>query len=241
MSASPVEDEDIRNVYKYFSLQRHGALIRESLNGMNTGGGSRTISWQPSIIIRSKKPLGYVIYYIRDEVLRIKEIVYLTQEAKYGIWNYISAHFSMVNQVEGANYSGQPIAFEFEDSEIEETIKTYYMARIVDIKPFLEEYPFQVADEKTGLYFKVHDPVAEWNNGVFHLFWEAGTACCEKSDYDGEEPLVELDIGTLTTMMMGYKRPTYLYHNDRIKADYHVLSLLEMLIPSESLIFQITF
>ena len=33
--------------------------------------------------------------------------------------------------------------------------------------------------------------------------------------------------------MMGYKRPTYLYHNDRIKADYHVLSLLEMLIPSE--------
>ena len=73
--------------------------------------------------------------------MRIKEIVYLTQEAKYGIWNYISAHFSMVNQVEGANYSGQPIAFEFEDSEIEETIKTYYMARIVDVKPFLEEYP----------------------------------------------------------------------------------------------------
>lgn len=229
----PVEDEDIRNVYKYFSLQRHGALIRGELEW------DEYWRWESDDIMAAvyynteQKPLGYVIYYIRDEVLRIKEIVYLTQEAKYGIWNYISAHFSMVNQVEGANYSGQPIAFEFEDSEIEETIKTYYMARIVDIKPFLEEYPFQVADEKRDFYFKVHDPVAEWNNGVFHLFWEAGTACCEKSDYDGEEPLVELDIGTLTTMMMGYKRPTYLYHNDRIKADYHVLSLLEMLIPSE--------
>ena len=105
----PVEDEDIRNVYKYFSLQRHGALIRSELEW------DEYWRWESDDIMAAvyynteQKPLGYVIYYIRDEVLRIKEIVYLTQEAKYGIWNYISAHFSMVNQVEGANYSGQPI------------------------------------------------------------------------------------------------------------------------------------
>lgn len=43
--------------------------------------------------------------------------------------------------------------------------------------------------------------------------------------------MVEMDIQTLTTMLMGYKRPTYLYQNERIQADYHLIPYLERLIP----------
>lgn len=177
--------------------------------------------------------MGYVIYYIENEIFKIKEMVYLNQEAKYGIWNYISAHFSMITKVEGANYSGEAIAFQFEDSEIDETIKPYVMARIVDVQRFIEEYSFQFVDDKLKLFFRLRDPAAEWNNGIFHVFWKDGKTICEKVDGHGAAPLIETDIQTLTTMLMGYKRPTYLYNNDRIAMDYYLLPTLESLIPPE--------
>ena len=229
----PVEHEDIRRVYKYFALQQHGALIRGDLEW------EEYWRWESDDIMAAvyytaeEKPLGYVIYYIENEVFQIKEMIWLTQEAKYGIWNYISAHFSMITKVEGANYTGESIAFQFEDSEIDETIKPNVMARIVDVQRFFEEYSFQFEDEKLKLYFRISDPAAEWNNGIFHVTWKDGKTFCEKVDSHGAAPLIEMDIQTLTTMLMGYKRPTYLYNNDRIRMDYYLLPTLESLIPPE--------
>lgn len=228
-----VEHEDIRNVYKYFSLQHHGALIRGDFEW------SEYWRWDSDDIMgavyynEDQKPLGYLIYDLENEVMHIKEMIYLNQEAKYGIWNYISAHFSMVTQVTGANYTGDAIAFQFDDSEIQETIEPYIMARIVDVKGFLEEYPFQVTDENLRLYFKVTDPAASWNNGIFYVGWEDGRTVCEVSEEFERAYLIELDIQTLTTMMMGYKRPTYLYNNDRLFMDYHLLTLLETMIAND--------
>lgn len=51
--------------------------------------------------------------------------------------------------------------------------------------------------------------------------------------------LVEMDIQTLTTMLMGYKRPTFLYECGRIKTEYYMLKILEQLIPVEKPYFQI--
>ena len=45
--------------------------------------------------------------------------------------------------------------------------------------------------------------------------------------------MVEMDIQTLTALMMGYKRPSYLYENERIQVDYHLIPYLERLIPIE--------
>ena len=66
----------------------------------------------------------------------------MNSEARHGIWNYISAHKSMLNTVVGFNYSGEPMAFLFEDSEMVENIEPYIMARIVDAEEFFLEYPF---------------------------------------------------------------------------------------------------
>lgn len=73
------------------------------------------------------RPLGYVAYSIENEHFNIKELVYLNQEARHGLWNYISAHFSMITDVRGYNYTGEPLAFLLEDSEIRETIEPNVM------------------------------------------------------------------------------------------------------------------
>ena len=56
---------------------------------------------------------------------------------------------------------------------------------------------------------------------------------CEKTDDIHAANLVEMDIQTLTTMLMGYKRPTFLYECGRIQTEYYMLRILEQLIPVE--------
>ena len=56
----------------------------------------------------------------------IKEMVYLTSESQTRSMELHQRAFSMITQVRGDNYSGEPMAYLFEDSEIEETIAPYY-------------------------------------------------------------------------------------------------------------------
>ena len=157
--------------------------------------------------------------------------------SNYGLWNYISAHFSMITQVQGDNYSGEPMAYLFEDSEITETISPYIMARIIDVREFLAEYPFQIQPEDLKLHFLVHDEMAPWNEGDYMVSWHEGKTICEQVDNNQSINVVELSVNTLTTMLMGYKRPSYLYEHEKIKTEYYMLTWLERLIPVEKAYF----
>ena len=225
-----LESEDYKNVYSYFAYQRHGAMIRDSL------AWDEFWRWENDDMIaavyynKEHKPLGYVVYYIANEIFHIKEMVYLNIEANYGLWNYISAHFSMITQVQGDNYSGEPMAYLF---EVTETISPYIMARIIDVKDFLTEYPYQIQPEDFKIHFRVIDQMSSWNNGDFMVSWHNGETICEQVEDNQSINVVELSINTLTTMLMGYKRPTYLYDHEKIQTEYYMLTWLERLIPVE--------
>lgn len=225
-----LECEDLKNVYEYFASQTHGALIRHSLEWEEYWRWDNDDMVAAIYYNEKHRPLGYVVYYLRDEVFHVKEIVSLNSEARHGIWNYISAHKSMLNTVVGFNYSGEPMAFLFEDSEMVENIEPYIMARIVDVKEFMLQYPFPLQPD-FKIHFRIHDKCAEWNNGDFAVYWEGGKTCCCKVDEAPDVNLVELDIRTLTTMMLGYKRPTYLYDHEYLDTEYYMLQILERLIP----------
>ena len=57
------------------------------------------------------------------------------------MWEYIYAHDSVIDEVHGNTYFGEPIAFEMDDGNIKETIRPYTMGRIIDIERFLKDYP----------------------------------------------------------------------------------------------------
>lgn len=225
------DHEDLKNVYRYFAVQRHGALMREDL------AWEEYWRWESDDVIAAiyyseeHKPLGYVVYSIENEIFNVKEIMYLNIEARHGIWNYISSHFSMITEVRGYNYTGEPLAFLLEDSEITETIAPYYMARIVDVREFILQYPFQVMPEDFHIHLIVHDNMAPWNEGDFQIYWRDQKTFCDRENDLPLTNIVELDIQTLTTMLMGYKRPSYLYENDRLEMEYYMVQILERLIP----------
>ena len=58
-----------------------------------------------------------------------------------------------------------------DDGDIYQTIKPYFMARIVDVKAFLKQYPF-AAETPESFHFVVTDPLAPWNNGTFGVYWD---------------------------------------------------------------------
>ena len=232
-----LDSEDYHNVHSYFALQRHGAMIRDALAWEEYWRWDNDDMIAAVYYSKEHKPLGYVVYYIANEIFHIKEMVYLNIEANYGLWNYISAHFSMITQVKGDNYSGEPMAYLFEDSEITETISPYIMARIINVQEFLSEYPYQVQPEDFKLHFRVHDEMAPWNDGDYMVSWHAGKTICEQVDDNQSINVVELSINTLTTMLMGYKRPSYLYEHEKIRTEYYMLTWLERIIPVEKAYF----
>ena len=45
----------------------------------------------------------------------IKEMIFLNREAQLGLWEYIRAHESMIDEVRGNTFFSEPIAFEMDD------------------------------------------------------------------------------------------------------------------------------
>ena len=148
------------------------------------------------------KPLGYMVYLIKDDIMSIKELIYLNAEAHKGLRRYISAHESMLDEVRGDNYFSEPIAFSLEDSDIKETIRPYIMGRIVDVAGFLERYRTQ-PDISGRVTLHITDPLLEWNNASFNLAVHDGH--CALSDQSAPYE-ASMSIGTLTTLLLGYKR-----------------------------------
>lgn len=127
----------------------------------------------------------------------------------------------------------EAMSFLLEDSDIVETIKPYYMARIVDVKEFLKIYPFP--SNVPSFHFIVEDNLAKWNEGIF-----AVTHNSENEIIITDEPLgeaVKLNISTLTTMLMGYKSASYLQKIGKLECSKIAMKILKSNIILEKAYF----
>ena len=222
---------DLMRLHNIFAAQTHGCLLR---NELAWGEYWRWDVDDTTVAIYyddSGNPTGYMVYLLKDNVMHIKEMIYLDINAWKGLWKYISAHESMVDEVTGSNYSNESIAFWLEDSDIRETIRPYIMGRIVGVPSFFEQYRFMNVHGEESLALHVHDPFLEWNNRLFSI-----RIASDGSVQPAEEESprrVELDIGTLTALLLSYKSPSYLEKMGRLTTDPDTLQLLESLIPKK--------
>ncbi len=198
------DSEDLINLHDEFAQKTHGCLFRNEI------AWEEYWSWESEDITiaiyydQSENPAGYLVYLVENDIFKIREIVCLNTEAWNGIWAYIGAHESMVSVVTGFNYSNNPIAFWLEDGDIKETIRPYIMGRIIDIPAFINKYKFKNATTNKTITFVVKDTILEENNKSFTVQFSTTEkpklieVCCENT--------VELSIGTLTALLLGYKK-----------------------------------
>lgn len=228
-----VDDEDVYKVYNQFAKENHGALQRSQFNWEEYWRYENEEERTAAIYYdQNGEAKGVLFYWIAEEIFHIKEMFYLNQEARNGLWNFISAHFSMVYWIQGNIYKNESLAFLLEDSQIKETIEPYFMARIVDIEKFLKDFPFKPFHQ--AFHFVVEDPIAEWNTGIFGLNWIDDQLEITREAVGNP---VYLDIQTLTCLLMNYRRAAYLVRIERMKTDEETLRILERIIPDMAAYF----
>ncbi len=230
----PSNHQDILSLHDQFAKQTHGCAIRNELLW------EEYWRWEVDDIAvaayydKDNQPKGYIVYLLEDDVFKIKEMISLNHEAMMGLWSFVAAHKSMFSQIIGSNYTSQSLAFLLGDGEIKESIAPFIMARIVDVKQFLTQFRFDKIPIPQKFSFIVEDDLLEWNNGVFSLYCGPNKV---KINHTPLKRQVRLNIQTLTTMLLGYQRPSYLKQIGRIKANQETIEILEDILPEGKVYF----
>ena len=194
--------------------------------GRSTGAGTRTTRTSRSITRSMTNPADIWYYLIKTDIMYIKEMIFLNREAQLGLWEYIRAHESMIDEVRGNTFFSEPIAFEMDDGDIREMIKPYCMGRIVDVVQFFEKYPCDPDEKPVKIAFELDDNMLEWNNGTFVVRFENGHChvCPHGTHADYS---VKMNIATLTALLLGYKTAERLYELERISGSESAIERLD--------------
>lgn len=226
-----IDSDELKETYNHYAAHTHGAIIRDELAWNEYSLWDRDDTMAAIYCNENGEPDGYIIYWIENEVFYIKDMIFNTEEARTGLWNFISAHFSMIDRVEGNTYTDESLAFLLEDASIQEVISPYYMARIVDFPAFVAEYPFKPDITEREWKFTMTDPIMECNQGSFLLkISKSGNG---EAIRISEQCSDKISIQTMTTMLMGYKRPGYLSKIGRLQTNGDIIDMLEDAIEEE--------
>lgn len=223
------ENKDFKDLHTLFASRTHGCIYRNALAWEEYWRWDEDDTTVAVYYSKDHQPLGYMVYLIKDDIMFIKEMIYLNTESWKGLRRFISAHESMVYEVRGASYYSEPIAFGLEDSDIKEYIRPYIMGRIVDIEAFLKTYRWN-SDVSGHVTLIISDPLLEWNNRRFSVRVDEGQGelVAEESRHT-----VELSIGSLTTWLMGYKRATELLRLEHLKTQEQTARMMDRLVLLE--------
>lgn len=218
------ENEDFRHLHAQFASTTHGCLFRNTLAWEEYWRWDEDDTVVAIYYDVNGKPCGYMVYLIKDDIMHIKEMIYLTHEAQEGLWAYIRAHDSMIDEVRGSSYTSEPIAFELEDGDIRETIRPYIMGRIVDVERFFQKYHCDLAANNIVITFDPEDSFLPWNNGRFTIRFHQGECSLTQAS---AQTSVKLSVATLTTLLLGYKTASQLQYMGKITAGKEAVCMLD--------------
>ena len=114
-------------------------------------------------------------------------------------------------------------------------ILLFLVYEIVDFQKFIELYPFKPDTRKRVWSFTLEDPLLPWNQGGFTLTIDRhGNGKVEPT---GKRHKDKIDIQTMTTMLLGYKRPDYLNKIGRLVCNENTVDMLEDAIEQQTSYF----
>lgn len=185
---------------------------------------------------QSGESMGYIIYEVKNYQFIVHEMVYLNEDSRTALWSFISQHDSMINEVKITVPSNDILPYLLPNPRIVQETVPYFMARIVDVEAFIEKYTFNIALDKEKLYIDLTDEHAPWNQGRYLLDIEpSGKASIRRVDTKEEaETFIKLDIGTLTTLLLGYLRPLALAQMGRVGGKSETIKRLHSRIPERT-------
>jgi len=244
----PIFPDTGGHVKRNDDLQLLNSLYEPYAQAYN-GTLKRDADWWTDKVLKQKKgkvvvyfnandvPRGYMIYQVRNRELNVDELVFLDDDARKGLWRFIYNHDSMIERVKMIAPADDPLPFLLANPRIKQEISPYFMARIVDVASFLQQYPFRSTGQKHAFALDITDSYAPWNSKRFAVHVnEDGRANIEAhASVAGTEdlPLLSCDIQTLSTMLFSFQRPSLLRQIGRIQGSESAIMALEQLVLSK--------
>lgn len=223
--------ESLDRLYNRFATRYNGTLKRSKE------------WWRESVLDKDKhhgmyfseqgEPEGYVLYKLEKSELVIEEFVFLNEQARQGLWTFLANHDSMVT---GASLKRVPsddiLPFLLPDPRIPQENYPYFMARIVNAEAFVESFSFNAQTDSRKYTVSIEDGQAPWNAGVWEWTVNSqGEGSLVRSDSAGRQADLSCSIGTLTVLLMGYKRPQELALYGRLAGRPEAVEWLEEILP----------
>lgn len=182
---------------------------------------------------RDGEPRGYVAYVVEevddDRRLNVRELVSCDDKAYRQLLRFLGNHDSQVASVRtyGPPETGLLDRVAAPD-EVDCEIHAGPMARVEDVAAGLSalDYP----DVSVDVTFRVDDPLADANAGTYALTVEGGSGQCRPTD---AEPAVELGVGTLAQLCVGYRRARELATLGDLTGSQRAVTALDRAFPPE--------
>ncbi|SDG93626.1 Predicted acetyltransferase [Alteribacillus persepolensis] len=144
---------------------------------------------------------GYLIYSVASRKMTVHEYIALDEITREEIWKFIANHDSMIDELEVKPPVDDPSRFLLPDPKIEESRKSYFMARIVNVQRFFEQYPFSL-EEGQSIVLTIYDDQCSWNCGTFHI--SAGKGQNNVEFIQNSKRALTMDVKTAAAVFLGY-------------------------------------
>jgi predicted acetyltransferase len=175
---------------------------------------------------------GYLIYTIQEGKFIIEEWGYLNIEAYHGLNRLIVSHADSV-----ARIIYQP-GF---DNDIRQAIAAkpmaHYqvrpdmMARVVNVKGFLEDYPFTYQQDGAFAIAIQEDKYAPWNNGIYEVAIKDGQHSVEKVAHT-QLPMLKATPQRFVQLFMGYQTIETMVFLEQLAADDAAIASIKYNLPT---------
>lgn len=153
------------------------------------------------LLLKKKEEIvGYLTYVLEEDILIVRELI--TKEEARDVLRAFQAW-------KGANRLKAYLDWFHKMSKEEVEIVPTIMIRILDVKEMLAHFR---ADQEVDLTFRLHDPLLEENNGVYHWRVNGATSLVEER-VESEKVDFEISISELTELLFGY--PKYAVENKK--------------------------
>ena len=178
---------------------------------------------------------GYLIYNVKNNVCTVKEIAYTTFKSWQLLLQFIANHDSMAEQVTLTVPENDELALILDDPMFDQKTEPYFMARIVDVQAFLEQYSFEKNIHNAMLNIYVEDTFFPENSGTYKLT-QSGAGTSVEKVVDGASG-IQCSVQMLTVMLLGYKRPCDLYKLGLIQGNVDDIQRFEAWVPEQQTYF----
>ncbi|MDK2822817.1 MAG: hypothetical protein PWQ67_659 [Clostridia bacterium] len=190
---------DLNQVYNQFVNNKHGYIVRDERNwrlALEEHQGEKGFTY---ILKHQGVPKGYVMYYLKENQLLVREMAYSNFEAQQSLFQFLYNHRSQVAKLEWNAPLDDMSYFFLTDPKQGITLYPFLTARIVDVQQALTQifYPQEIEGE---VILKIEDNLAPWNNQIFRVHVRDQQAEVYPVD---QEPSIIIGIGAFTQLLFG--------------------------------------